>query len=97
MITNGLTMATDFKVEVHTTKNRGFTPEEVASRCADKIISISNKANPVLQQQAHAFKDNMEAVIALYLKQAIQSDRTTIYNALNDAGEPKLADLIRRL
>lgn len=96
MITNGLTMSAG-KVEVHTTTNRGFTPEEVASRCVDRIISISDQANPILQQQAHAFKGNIEAVIACYIKEAIQSDRTTIYNALNDAGEPKLAELIRRL
>ena len=84
-------------VMVHTTDNRGFTPEEVAARCVDRIISISDQANPVLQQQAHAFKNNIEAVVAGYIKEAIQSDRTTIYNALNDAGEPKLAELIRRL
>tara|TARA_R100001015_G_C4563121_1_gene122591 strand:+ start:279 stop:569 length:291 start_codon:yes stop_codon:yes gene_type:complete len=96
MITNGLTMSAG-TVEVHTTTNRGFTPEEVASRCVDRIISISDQANPILQQQAHAFKGNIESVIAHYIKEAIQSDRTTIYNALNDAGQPKLADLIRRL
>ena len=96
MMTNELTMSVG-NVMVHTTNNRGFTPEEVASRCVDRIISISDQANPVLQQQAHAFKNNIEAVVAGYIKEAIQSDRTTIYNALNDAGEPKLAELIRRL
>tara|TARA_R110002012_G_scaffold214782_1_gene385883 strand:+ start:16 stop:306 length:291 start_codon:yes stop_codon:yes gene_type:complete len=96
MMTNGLAMSVG-NVMVHTTDNRGFTPEEVASRCVDRIISISDQANPVLQQQAHAFKNNIEAVVAGYIKEAIQSDRTTIYNALNDAGEPKLAELIRRL
>ena len=96
MMTNGLAMSVG-NVMVHTTDNRGFTPEEVAARCVDRIISISDQANPVLQQQAHAFKNNIEAVVAGYIKEAIQSDRTTIYNALNDAGEPKLAELIRRL
>tara|TARA_B100000700_G_scaffold276914_1_gene323872 strand:- start:436 stop:729 length:294 start_codon:yes stop_codon:yes gene_type:complete len=97
MITNGLKMADDFKVEVHTTTNRGFTPEEIAKRCVDRIVAISDQANPVLQQQAHAFKDNIEKVIVLYIKDAVQSDRTTIYNALMDAGQPKLAEHIRRL
>jgi|TARA_R110000824_G_scaffold286048_2_gene474165 uncharacterized phage protein gp47/JayE len=96
MMTNELTMSVG-NVMVHTTNNRGFTPEEVASRCVDRIISISDQANPVLQQQAHAFKTNIEKLVAGYIKEAIQSDRTTIYNALNDAGEPKLAELIRRL
>ena len=27
-------------VDIHTTNNRGFTPEEVATRCVDKIVSI---------------------------------------------------------
>jgi len=31
------------------------------------------------------------------MRQAIHSDRTTVYNALNDAGHPELAELIRRL
>ena len=96
MMTNELTMSVG-NVMVHTTNNRGFTPEEVASRCVDRIISISDQANPVLQQQANAFKTNIEKLVAGYIKEAIQSDRTTIYNALNDAGEPKLAELIRRL
>ncbi len=97
MMTPELGMSNDFKVEVATTQNRGFTPDEIASRCVDRIISISDQANPVLQQQAHAFKDNMEEVIADYMRQAISSDRTTVYNALLDAGQPKLAELIRRL
>ncbi len=96
-MTPELGMSNDFKVEVATTQNRGFTPDEIASRCVDRIISISDQANPVLQQQAHAFKDNMEEVIADYMRQAISSDRTTVYNALLDAGQPKLAELIRRL
>ena len=50
MMTNGLAMSVG-NVMVHTTDNRGFTPEEVASRCVDRIISISDQANPVLQQQ----------------------------------------------
>ena len=40
---------------------------------------------------------NMEKVIASYMKEAINSDRTTIYNAIKDAGHPELAELIRRL
>ena len=97
MMTPQLGISNDFKVAVATPQNRGFTPEEIASRCVDRIISISDQANPVLQQQAHAFKDNMEEVIADYMRQAISSDRTTVYNALLDAGQPKLAELIRRL
>jgi len=84
-------------VTVHTTDKRGFTPEEIAERCADKLISISDTADPVLQQQARAFRTAMVKVIAFYMQEAIQSDRTTIYNSLIDAGQPQLANAIRSL
>ena len=97
MRTPALGTSNDFKVEVVTTQNRGQTPEEVAERCINKIVGISATADPVIRQQAQAYKTQIEQVIVHYMKQAIQSDRTTVYNTLLDAGEPKLADLIRRL
>jgi|TARA_R110002124_G_scaffold49020_1_gene144174 hypothetical protein len=97
MNTPELGMSDDFKVEVVTTQNRGHTPEEVAELCINKIVGISTTADPIIRQQAEAFKTQIKQVIIHYMKQAIQSDRTTVYNALLDAGEPKLADLIRIL
>ena len=97
MRTPALGISNDFKVDVVTTQNRGQTPEEVAERCINKIVGISATADPVIRQQAQAYKTQIEQVIVHYMKQAIQSDRTTVYNALLDAGEPTLADLIRRL
>ena len=90
-------MSNDFKVGVVTTQNRGHSPEEVAKLCIDKIVGISASADPIIRQQAQAYKTQIEQVIVYYMKQAIKSDRTTVYNALLDAGQPKLADLIRRL
>jgi hypothetical protein len=87
----------EFQVEVRTTDNRGFTPEEVAELCAEKIISISDDANPVIRDQAKAFRRRMVKVLEYYMRQAIRSDRTTVYNALIDAGQKDLAELIRRL
>lgn len=84
-------------VFVHTTSGRGFTPEEVAERCLDKIISVSEDANPAIRAQADAFRDQLRAVLVFYMKQAVSSDRTTIYNALSDAGQKNLAEMIRRL
>ena len=85
------------KVDVHTTSGRGFTPEEVAQRCADKILAISDDANPAIKAQAHAFRGQLLTTLEFYMHQAIKSDRTTVYNALTDAGQPELAKLIRRL
>ena len=84
-------------VKVHTTEGRGFTPDEVAQRCVDKLISVSDTAHPAIRDQARAYKLHMEKVVAYYMREAIRSDRTTVYNALVDAGHPELADAIRRL
>jgi hypothetical protein len=86
-----------FKVDVKTTTNRGFTPEEVAERCAQKVISISDTAPPAIQAQARAFRGRLVKVLEFYMREAIKSDRTTVYNALTDAGHKDLAELIRRL
>jgi len=84
-------------VEVTTTNNRGFTPEEVAKLCADRLMIVADDAPPAIKDQALAYKEQMQAVIAVYMKQAIQSDRTTVYNAINDAGHKKLAEYIRKM
>ncbi len=49
----------DFKVAVKTTHNRGFTPEEVAQRCADKIVFVGDSAPPAIRDQALAYKRNI--------------------------------------
>ena len=92
-----VTMSNDFKVEVATTNNRGFTPEEVAQRCVSKIVGISETAPPAIREQAKEYRDAIEKTVALYMRQAIQSDRTTVYNAIKDAGQPTLAEYIRNM
>ena len=84
-------------VGVRATNNRGFTPEELASQCAQKVVSVADTAPPVIRDQAVAFQKHIEKVVCSYLKQVVHSDRTTVYNALNDAGHPDLAELIRKL
>jgi hypothetical protein len=84
-------------VNVQTTSHRGSSPEEVASRCASKLISVSRDAHPAIREQAEAFKGSIEKLLAHYMREAIASDRTTVYNALKDAGHPELAELIRRI
>jgi|TARA_R110000851_G_scaffold211008_1_gene363508 hypothetical protein len=84
-------------VEVRSTNNRGFTPEETAELCSNKLMYVSEQAPPEIKEQAIAYKKEMTNVISTYMKQAIQSDRTTVYNAIKDAGHPKLADYIRNM
>ena len=94
---NSLGMSNDFSVNIETTDNRGFTPEETAERCVNKLIGISNNDHPYIREQAHAYRKEMEKIIAIYMRQAIKSDRTTVYNAIKDSGNPKLAEYIRRM
>lgn len=82
------------KIQVQTTDNRGFTPEELAQRAADKIISIGDQSHPAVRAQAHAFKKHIEAVITFYLREAVTQDRVTLANRLREAGYPDLITLL---
>lgn len=84
-------------VGVRTTTGRGFSTEELAQQAAQKIVSVSETAHPALREQAVAFQKQIAVVVEQYMKQTVRSDRTTVYNALTDAGHPDLAELIRRL
>ena len=97
MITSPLELNSDFKVGIRTTNHRGFTAEELAKQCAEKIVSVSDGSHPAIREQALAYQGRIEKLVEIYLQQAVQSDRTTVYNALKDAGHPELADAIRRL
>ena len=81
-------------IQVMTTSNRGFTPEEVAERALDKIIYVGKDANPLIKDQAEAFKNNIREVIVFYMKEAIKSDRTTLAVRLREAGHPELVQLL---
>jgi len=84
-------------IGVRTTDRRGFTPEELAGQCVQRLIAVSDTAPPAIRDQAQAFKTQVEQLVRHYMQQAVLSDRTTVYNALVDAGHPELANLIRRL
>ena len=84
-------------VQVNTTDNRGLTPDELSEQCVEKIIAVSDSAHPAIRDQARAFSKHLEKLVAYYMRQAIHSDRTSVYNALKDAGHPDMAELIRRL
>jgi adenylate kinase family enzyme len=84
-------------VSVSTTDNRGHKPEEIVERCLDRIISISDQAPPAIRDQAHAFKDAIRPLLLHYMKEAVNSDRTTMYNVLRENGHTEVAELIRRM
>ena len=84
-------------VKIHTTQNRGHSAEEIAQFCVEKIVYVSDSAPFEIRDQAKAFQNQIHSVITEHIKQGIRSDRTTVYNALSEAGHPSLAELIRRI
>ena len=67
-------------VVVKTTQNRGLSPEELAERAVDQIVSVSDSVDPIVRQQAEAFKSRIYQVVLGIINQAIKSDRTTLVN-----------------
>ena len=95
MFPNPLDISNAFQVKVATTSGRGFTPEEIAERALDKIIAVGDNSHPAIREQALAFRENIRAVLVLYMREAIKSDRTTIAGRLRQAGYPDLIDLLK--
>lgn len=85
-----------FKVDVVTTENGGHDPEFWAKRATARIVQVADTAPPAIRGQAIAFQEQVEQVILYYMKKAIECDRTTVGHLISEAGEPKLAELIRR-
>lgn len=81
-------------VQVHTTNERGNTPEELAARAADKIVYVGSNSHPAIRDQAVAFKVSVETVVLFYLKQSVEQDRATIAHKLRKAGYPDLVTLL---
>jgi hypothetical protein len=84
-------------VTVKTTNNKGLSPEYWTERIVNKIVSISDNADPVVKAQAEAFKETIQAFVLLYMKQAIASDRATVAGLLEKQGHKQMADIIRRI
>lgn len=83
-------------VLVETTVNRGFTPEEIAVRAANKIISVGDTAHPVIRDQAQAFKTHIQKVVEFYIKEAVRNDRATLALKLQEAGYPDLVTILEK-
>lgn len=81
-------------VSVHTTSGRGFTAEEIAERALDKIVYVGSQSHPVIREQAEAFRGQIRQVLIAYMKEAVQSERTTIANKLREAGHPELVGIL---
>jgi len=92
-----ITFAQPGSVSVSAVSGRGWTPDELAERLVDRIVSVADTAPQPIRDQALAFKARLLPLCAFYLAQAAQSDRTTLYNRLREAGFPDAAEAIRRI
>jgi hypothetical protein len=84
-------------VAVSTTNNRGLSPEELAQRATDRIVTVSSEAEPIVRQQAEAFKSRIYHVVLGTINQAIKSDRTTLCGEFVRQGHTDVANILRRL
>jgi hypothetical protein len=84
-------------VRVFTTNGRGWTPEELADRALEKILSVSETADPAIKAQAYAYRDRIKYVLIFYMQEAIRSDRTTICAELAKQGHADLAQIISKV
>jgi hypothetical protein len=82
------------EIKARMVSGRGFTPEELAEQALEKIIYIGVSANPILRDQAEAYKEQLRAVLVSYMKQAVASHNTTLMNRFNNAGHPELVKLL---
>ena len=85
------------QVTVQTTNNKGLSPEYWTDRIMERLIAVSDNADPMVKAQAEAFKQHIQAVVLLYMKQAISSDRATVAGLLEKQGHKDMAEIIRRL
>ena len=84
-------------VVVKTTDHRGLSPEELAQRATDQIVTVSSEADPIVRQQAEAFKSRIYHVVLGTINQAIKSDRTTLCGEFVRQGHTDVANILRRL
>ncbi len=82
------------RVEVHTTVNRGHTPEELAGMAIGKIMYVGKNSHPLIRDQAEAFKAHIYGVLVDYMHKAVRSDRTTTAYKLRESGHPELVKLL---
>lgn len=81
-------------LRVVTTNQRGASVEEVANRALDKIVQVSETANPLIRDQALAYKEQIRLVLEFYMREAIRGNNTSLANRFRNAGYAELIPLI---
>ena len=81
-------------ITIATTEGRGFTPEEIAERALDKIISVGSQSHPTIRDQAEAFRAQIKQVLIFYLHEAVKSHKVTLANKFTKAGYSELISIL---
>ena len=81
-------------VQVMTTENRGFTPEEIAERALNKIIHVGSQTHPTIRDQAEVFRENIRKVLVFYMKEAVRSHNVSLVTKFKKAGYPELVKIL---
>jgi|TARA_R100000084_G_scaffold103455_1_gene59483 hypothetical protein len=84
-------------VMVATSDDGGHDPEFWARVTTDRLVSISEQADPHIRMQAEAFRAQVYDVILRGIKSAIYSDRTTVAQKLRGQGHADFADILKEL
>jgi len=84
-------------VNVVTSDKGGLSNDQIAEMAANKIVYVSESAPPAIKEQAHVFSDKVKNLLRYYVDLARREERATIVQQIKDAGQPDLANIIRRL
>tara|TARA_R110000796_G_scaffold214805_3_gene330794 strand:+ start:890 stop:1180 length:291 start_codon:yes stop_codon:yes gene_type:complete len=84
-------------ITVETQQNRGHPPEFWAEQLTNRICGISENAAPHVRQQAEAYRLAIYNAIIYYIKQAINSERCTMRNLLEQQGHEDLAKILKEI
>lgn len=82
------------QLQVRTSSNGGHSVDDLTNAAVERILYVGENVHPAIRDQAIAFKEHIRGIIGFYMKEAIQSDRTTVANILKNAGHPELASII---
>lgn len=82
------------KARVFTPSNREMLVEEWAALATARIMSVSDHAPPLIRDQAHAFRDQIERLIAHYMREAVRSDRYQLMRNLAMTGNQDMASVV---
>ena len=84
-------------VNVVTSDNGGLSNDQIAEMAANKIVYVADSAPPAIKEQAHVFSDKVKDLLRYYVDLARREERATIVHTIKEAGQPDLANIIRRL